>query len=555
MKWLIIFIILTTTLASTSYAALDVSRREIEKTTYGLLSSVLDAKISEIKDRYTIPIEKGNFSLNQIMLKRFAAMGKTGESYIVGKPVGRGRVCEMITQSLFESYKEKSKYTCTNHWASIFDQGDPTMGQWTDYRGEQVYGVGQRFNGRITEQGRKTYAMVVEKDVSEVIRELLAQQRILVINLAVLTGVFAAICFFGFVADRKRRRTAIENNLTLESVPSGIIRVDTKREIRSANAGILEMLGCDDANEIVGKQADMLFPEDELRRDIDSFNRVIKGEPQEGDTEIVLKGKKMDGTTFPVLITRHRVEFPEGVQILKVFVDLTAEVEARERIERKNEAMRRVGYMFRHDILNHITPAKTAIEYIKEVQKTGEEVSTEEIFELMDMAYDDLVNAIELNQSLSEWSRSIEADDGSLEMTEVDLKSVVEQASIEGLHVTIEGDLGTIECNPGLLQGNIVRNIFENAQKYSDRTPELTVSRDGNTINFTDNAGGFGCVDGVYDEEFASRLLKPRERGMHDVDGSGLGLANIKAAADAHDWKFTHKTDCKEGKTTWMIHV
>ncbi len=95
--------------------------------------------------------------------------------------------------------------------------------------------------------------------------------------------------------------------------------------------------------------------------------------------------------------------------------------------------------------------------------------------------------------------------------------------------------------DPILLQ-SALRNILDNAIKYSPADSEISVSFGGDTayeIAFSDQGRGFGCAD-------ASSLKKRYSRGINvgDVVGSGLGLTIAEAVARAHGGKI----DIRENK-------
>ena len=128
-----------------------------------------------------------------------------------------------------------------------------------------------------------------------------------------------------------------------------------------------------------------------------------------------------------------------------------------------------------------------------------------------------------------------------LETSDIDpaelLQDTVERlsptAELKDIAVTLElpKDPLRVEGDPILLQ-NAVRNILDNAIKYSPADTEITVSlRAGNPcrLEFRDQGRGFGGVD-------VSAMTTRFSRGSNvgDVVGSGLGLTIADDVARAH---------------------
>ncbi|MDC0736880.1 sensor histidine kinase [Cognatishimia sp. SS12] len=105
-----------------------------------------------------------------------------------------------------------------------------------------------------------------------------------------------------------------------------------------------------------------------------------------------------------------------------------------------------------------------------------------------------------------------------------ELKDLTLVADLEG-DAWLHGD--------AILIQNAVRNILDNAIKYSPRERKITVSvkRDGESINLqvTDEAGGFPT-------EGSALLTERFARGQNSAGtvGSGLGLTIAKEVAEAH---------------------
>ena len=98
---------------------------------------------------------------------------------------------------------------------------------------------------------------------------------------------------------------------------------------------------------------------------------------------------------------------------------------------------------------------------------------------------------------------------------------------------------------------NIIFNLLDNALKYSEGSPHITVEtfKHGNgllSISIKDNGIGM-------DKETQSRIFEKFYRAhtgnLHNVKGFGLGLSYVKAIVDAHEGKIKVESTPGKGST------
>lgn len=94
---------------------------------------------------------------------------------------------------------------------------------------------------------------------------------------------------------------------------------------------------------------------------------------------------------------------------------------------------------------------------------------------------------------------------------------------------------------------NLVHNLLDNANKYSDAAPHITVSTRSNEsgifLEVTDR--GIGMSKAVQSRVF-ERFYRETTGNIHNVKGFGLGLNYVKAITDAHGGTVT--VDSEPGK-------
>lgn len=102
---------------------------------------------------------------------------------------------------------------------------------------------------------------------------------------------------------------------------------------------------------------------------------------------------------------------------------------------------------------------------------------------------------------------------------------------------------------------NVIYNLLDNAVKYCDKKPDITVStrneKKGLVIEFSDNGIGIKREDikMIFD-----KFYRVPTGNVHNVKGFGLGLYYVKLIIDAHGGKIDVKSKIGEGTTftIWM---
>ena len=153
----------------------------------------------------------------------------------------------------------------------------------------------------------------------------------------------------------------------------------------------------------------------------------------------------------------------------------------------------------------------------------------------------------------------IDKKDFDLKLTTVNINDVVKQASEnsrlkvtkrEGTLVTtldavspnIEADLTHIS--------NIVHNLLDNAEKYSNEKPEIKISTrnedQGVIIEIKDNGIGMSrdSLKHIFD-----KFYRVHTGNRHDVKGFGLGLSYVKALVSAHKGTINVNSELNRGST------
>ncbi len=176
------------------------------------------------------------------------------------------------------------------------------------------------------------------------------------------------------VVDITERKKQEEKFRTIvESVPNGIIMVDTTGSITLSNSEAEKMFGYD-RGELLGKKVESLVPmryQGNHPRDRDRF--IDSPQKRQMGAGRDLSGLKKDGTEIPVEIGLNPIETPEGRYILASILDISERKgiddklhKAYEEVQQKNQEMEQFVYTVSHDLKAPLVTSMSFMGFLKE---------------------------------------------------------------------------------------------------------------------------------------------------------------------------------------------
>ncbi len=158
----------------------------------------------------------------------------------------------------------------------------------------------------------------------------------------------------------------------------------------------------------------------------------------------------------------------------------------------------------------------------------------------------------------------LEKSSSPFELTEIDLHDAIDDA-LRHVKLIIKDQKGKIisqlDASQTMFRGNlnhfinIIVNMLENAIKYSEDAPIITIStsNDDKSIKLTINDQGIGMDDNTQKHIF-DKFFRKQSGNIHNVKGHGLGLSYVKKIVELHGGDI--KLISKLGKgTTFIIYL
>ncbi len=141
----------------------------------------------------------------------------------------------------------------------------------------------------------------------------------------------------------------------------------------------------------------------------------------------------------------------------------------------------------------------------------------------------------------------------------VDINDLLSKA-VSNAELKIAERSGTIELKLNATQtiieadqnhiSNIIANLLDNAEKYTEVTPHIVVEtfddKEGIRISIRDNGIGISkeSIKHIYE-----KFYRVHTGNLHNVKGFGLGLSYVKAIVDAHGGRILVQSELGKGTT------
>lgn len=152
----------------------------------------------------------------------------------------------------------------------------------------------------------------------------------------------------------------------------------------------------------------------------------------------------------------------------------------------------------------------------------------------------------------------------TLKITPLNMHQLILQ-SVENFKPAVIATGGKLDCSLNAKEyivdgdkvhiSNIIHNLLDNARKYSEAAPEISIEtkNDNNGISISIIDNGIGISTEAQKQIF-DKFYRVPTGNVHNVKGFGLGLYYVKYMVNEHGGNITVKSELKKG-TTFTIYL
>jgi two-component system phosphate regulon sensor histidine kinase PhoR len=219
------------------------------------------------------------------------------------------------------------------------------------------------------------------------------------------------------------------------------------------------------------------------------------------------------------------------------------------------------------DFINNMTHEfKTPISTIAIASETISQPSIintpERLFTYSGIIHDE---AARLNMQVERVLQTVKAERKEFQLNKeiIDLHELV-KTIVESFNVNAKNNKGEIFLNLSVTNytiqadkhhlTNVIFNLLDNAVKYSNKAPAITVSilNEGNKILLSVKDEGLG-IKKEYLKRLFDKFFRVPSGNIHNVKGFGLGLSYVKSIIKLHHWKIKVQSEPGKGSTFTIV--
>src|ERR1700722_15575186 len=343
----------------------------------------------------------------------------------------------------------------------------------------------------------------------------------------------------------------------LEAAPDAMVVVNQGGEIVLLNVQAEKQFGYR-RDELVGQKVKNIIPEGFAERLIaDGTRTAADALAQQIGTGIELRGRRKDGSEFPIEIMLSPLESSEGILVTAAIRDISvrkaAEANLLEKVaelNRSNEELGQFAYIASHDLQE---PLRMVASYTQLLSRRYKGKLDSDADEFIAFAVDGAGRMQRLIQDLLTFSRVgtkgkellATSSEEALQQALINLRGAIEQSGAQVTHDLLPS---VVADETQLIQ--LFQNLIGNGIKYQKNgAPKVHVSaarNGGDKYTFSVQDNGLG-IDSQYFEKIFGMFQRLHKR--EEFAGTGIGLAICKKIVERHGGKISVESKVGEGST------
>ncbi len=328
----------------------------------------------------------------------------------------------------------------------------------------------------------------------------------------------------------------------LDTAPDGIIVIDENLRVLVFNKAC-ETLFDYNAHEVIGKNLKLLMPPDFAARHDSYVNNYMEtGERRVIGFSREVRGRRKDGTEFPVELSVGEAQTPEGRQFIGIVRDLTGRKAVEQRLSQLQAqlvsmarlyAMDEMGAAIAHELNQPLTAVMLYLQAVSRKLHGSDKVD-QGVLDILAKGVREAERAGSIIQRMRQFVERREPQRQS-----VDLGRLVDETveltllgSAHGIEVRREPSPGLppIEADPVQVQQILVNLIRNGSEAVKGRTPRwlrIALASDGPFVRVELEDSGPGIPPEIVGSLFRAFSTSKRT-------GLGLGLAISRTIAQNH---------------------
>lgn len=334
----------------------------------------------------------------------------------------------------------------------------------------------------------------------------------------------------------ERKETEAKYRGLLEAAPDAMVVVNQSGEIVLLNLQAEKQFGYR-SDELVGQLVKNIIPRGFAERLIaDGTRSAAEALAQHIGMGIELRGRRKDGSDFPIEIMLSPQQSPEGILVTAAIREISVRKRAEEHLvktvaelKRSNDELAHFAYVASHDLQE---PLRMVASYTQLLAKRYRGRLDADADDFIDYAVDGCTRMQQMIRDLLAYSR---AGAGQADLREISSELALHQA-LGDLRVAIAEShaLVTYDALPAVTTdkaqlSQVFQNLIGNAIKYRGaETPRIHISAttdSGPERVFSVRDNGLGIDPQYFGKIF---VLFQRLHGREEFAGTGIGLAVCK---------------------------
>ena len=344
-----------------------------------------------------------------------------------------------------------------------------------------------------------------------------------------------------------------------ETATDAIISIDADGRINLFNLVAEHIFGYS-ANEIIGHSMDVMIPDEYGNRHMEGIHRYLEtGRSMISGTTRELKGKRQDGTVFPVELSLSEVKLNGKINFIGIIRDISERKRSEAELEKFTHALQKSNSekdkffsIIAHDLRS---PFNGFLGLSKLMADELSGLTQEQIQKMAGSMRDSATNLFTLLENLLEWSRmqqgGIIFNPESTRLLSIINESkhpLMDSADKKGVEIKYEIPSILEVFADEYMLASTIRNLASNAVKFTRKGGKVTIAAKpgpGHSVEISVRDTGIGMSPQMVADLFRLDVISNR-KGTDNEPSSGLGLLLCKEFIEKHGGKLW--VESEEGK-------